>query len=84
MLLTIVISIFSIKSDSKFKQRKYNMGNIFSIPFSQQKSLRNLAVVMGMLLAMLCSGRAVAQTLEWAKQAGGTDFDGGWGIAVDT
>ncbi len=51
------------------------MGNIFSIPFSQQKSLRNLAVVMGMLLAMLCSGRAVAQTLEWAKQAGGTDFD---------
>ena len=60
------------------------MGNILSRPFSQQKKIRTLAIVMGMLLAMLWSGGAVAQDLEWAKRAGGSSSDfGGRGIAVD-
>jgi hypothetical protein len=51
---------------------------------SQRTRLRNLVVLLTMVLAVLWSEKAIAQDLEWAKQAGGTLQDVGRGIAMDT
>ncbi len=64
-----------------------NSGSVSSVSnplVSARKGQRCLIAVALLLIVSMLPGPALGQNLQWAKRAGGTAFDTGYGIAVDS